>query len=425
MNEAHSSFWSGGKTYVFHDVRAALGADAHARLPYAARVLAENLLRNLGEPGVTEDVLRALIDPHVAPDTVALPLHVPRVVVPDSSGIPVLMDLAALRSAVARRGGDPARVNATVPMTFVVDHSLQVDVAASPDAEEINLKREFERNGERYRFLKWAEQAFDGLTVFPPGLGIIHQIHLEQVAAVTLLDPLRTPPVAFPDLTIGGDSHTPMVNALGVLGWGVGGIEIETVVLGQSYILPKPEFVGVRLDGALADGITMTDLALTLTEQLRSAGVVGAFVEFFGPAAGALTIPDRATLANMAPEYGATTGFWPVDEQTITYLRITGRSAEHVALVEAHARAAGLFRMAGAADPMYDRVIAFDLGKVRRTIAGPSMPHIRQDTVLRRASVNEPKALLSRTCKHPMLSLKGPLGLRRSPPARIRPIRTG
>ncbi len=171
-----------------------------------------------------------------------------------------------------------------------------------------------------------------------------------------------------------------MVNALGVLGWGVGGIEIETVVLGQSYILPKPEFVGVRLDGALADGITVTDLALTLTEQLRAAGVVGACVEFFGPAAGALTVPDRATLANMAPEYGATTGFWPVDEQTIAYLRMTGRSAEHVALVEAHARAAGLFRTAGAADPVYDRVIAFDLGKVRRSIAGPGMPHIRQDT---------------------------------------------
>jgi aconitate hydratase len=380
MNETHSSFSSGGKTYVFHDVRAALSADAHARLPYVARVLAENLLRNLGEPGVTEDVLRALADPHVAPDTLALPLHVPRVLVPDSSGIPVLMDLAALRSAVARRGGNPARVNATVPMTFVVDHSLQVDVAASSDAEEINLKRELERNGERYRFLKWAEQAFDGLTVFPPGAGIIHQIHLEQVAAVTLLDRSRKPPVAFPDFTIAGDSHTPMVNALGVVGWGVGGIEIETIVLGQSYILPKPEFVGVRLDGALADGITMTDLALTLTEQLRAAGVVGTCVEFFGPAAGALTVPDRATLANMAPEYGATTGFWPVDEQTITYLRLTGRAAEHVELVEAHARAAGLFRMADAADPIYDRVIAFDLGRVRRTIAGPGMPHMRQDT---------------------------------------------
>ncbi len=380
MNETHSRFSSGGKTYAFHDVRAALGADAYARLPYVARVLAENLLRNLGAPGVTLGVLRALADPCVGPDAVALPLHVPRVLVPDSSGIPVLMDLAALRSEVARRGGDPARVNATVPMTFVVDHSLQVDVAASSDAEEINLAREFERNGERYRFLKWAERAFDGLTVFPPGAGIIHQIHLEQVAAVTLLDWSRTPAVAFPDFAIAGDSHAPMVNALGVLGWGVGGIEIETVVLGQPYIFPKPEFVGVRLEGVLAQGITVTDLAFTLTEQLRAAGVVGACVEFFGPAVRALSVPDRATLANMAPEYGATTGFWPVDEQTIAYLRTTGRPAEHVALVEAHARAAGLFRTADAPDPVYDRVIALDLGKVRRTIAGPGTPHIRQDT---------------------------------------------
>jgi aconitate hydratase len=380
MTETHSNFSVGGETYAFHDVRAAIGAEAHARLPYVARVLAENILRNLGRPGVTEDVLRALVDPHVVPETVALPLHVPRVVVPDSSGIPVLMDLAALRSAVARRGGDPTRVDATVPMTLVVDHSLQVDVAASRDAEEKNLRREFERNGERYRFLKWAEQAFGGLTVSPPNAGIIHQIHLEQIAAVTLLNRSRTPPVAFPDFTIAGDSHTPMVNALGVLGWGVGGIEIEAVVLGQSYILPKPEFVGVRLDGTLADGITMTDVALTLTEQLRAAAVVGAFVEFFGPAASALTVPDRATLANMAPEYGATTGFWPIDGQTIAYLRMTGRPAEHLALVEAHARAAGLFRVDGAAEPAYDRVMAFDLGKVRRSIAGPSMPHIRQDT---------------------------------------------
>jgi aconitate hydratase len=389
MNQMHSSFSCGGDTYVFHDVRAALGPEAHAQLPYVGRVLAENLLRHLGKPGVTPALLRALADRGVAPDAAALPLHVPRVLVPDSSGIPVLMDLAALRSAVARAGGDPARVNATVPMIFVVDHSLQVDVAASPDAEAINLSREFERNGERYRFLKWAEQAFEGLTVFPPGAGIIHQIHLEQVAAVTLIDRSRTPPVAFPDFTIAGDSHTPMVNALGVLGWGVGGIEIETVVLGQPYILPKPEFVGVRLDGALQEGITVTDLALTLTAQLRAAGVVGACVEFFGPAARALTVPDRATLANMAPEYGATTGFWPVDEQTIAYLRLTGRAAQHVALVETHARSAGLFRTADAADPVYDRVIAFDLDQVRRTIAGPGTPHVRQDTSAVAASFRE------------------------------------
>jgi aconitate hydratase len=384
-----STFKTSEKSYTFHDLRKALGVDVHERLPYVARVLAENLVRHIGRSGVTPDLVHALADPTVAADSVALPLHVPRVVMPDSSGIPVLMDLAALRSAVARSGGEPALVNATVPITFVVDHSLQVDVSASPDAEAANLQREFERNGERYRFLKWAERAFDGITVFPPGAGIIHQIHLEQVAAVTLIDRSQEPPVAFPDFTIAGDSHTPMVNALGVLGWGAGGIEIETVVLGEPYILPKPVFVGIRLDGVPAAGITMTDVALTLTEQLRAAGVVGAFVEFFGPAVGHLTVPDRATLANMAPEYGATTGFWPIDEQTIAYLRMTGRPAEHVALVEAHARAAGLFRAFGANDPTYDRVILFDLGSIRRSIAGPGMPHTRQDTASVAASFRE------------------------------------
>jgi aconitate hydratase len=257
---------------------------------------------------------------------------------------------------------------------------LQVDAHASADAEAINLEREFERNGERYRFLKWAERAFKGLQVFPPGAGIIHQIHLEQVAAVTLIDQTQSPPVAFPDFAIGGDSHTPMVNALGVLGWGVGGIEIETAVLGEPYIVPKPEFVGVRLDGAPAAGITATDIVLTITQLLRAAGVVGAFVEFFGPGAAALTVGDRATLANMAPDYGATTGFWPVDEHTLAYLRLTGRSEDHVALVAAHARAAGLFRAAGAPDPRYDRVIPVDLAGIRRSLAGPGMPHVRQDT---------------------------------------------
>src|SRR5947209_1847323 len=273
MNQTQSSFSCGGATYAFHDVRTALGAEAHARLPYVARVLAENLLRHLGKPGVTAELLRALADRAVAPDAVALPLHVPRVVVPDSSGIPVLMDLAALRSAVARGGGDPARVNATVPMTFVVDHSLQVDVAASPDAEASNLAREFERNGERYRFLKWAAQAFDGLSVFPPGAGIIHQIHLEQVAAVTLIDRSRTPPVAFPDFTIAGDSHTPMVNALGVLGRGVGGSELETVVLGQPYIVPRPAIIGVGLGGALEGASTLRVGPASLKLRTHSSGV--------------------------------------------------------------------------------------------------------------------------------------------------------
>jgi aconitate hydratase A / 2-methylisocitrate dehydratase len=375
-----SSFSVAARTYAFHDVRQAIGTNAYRRLPYVARVLAENILRHLGRPGVTREQLDAIADPAVPPDAIALPLHVPRVVLPDSSGIPVLMDLAALRSEVARRGDDPARIDASVPIAFMVDHSLQVDAHGRADAEAINLKCELERNGERYRFLKWAQGAFSGLQVFPPGTGIIHQIHLEQVAAVTLVDDAQTPPVAFPDFAIGGDSHTPMVNALGVLAWGVGGIEIETAVLGEPYIIPKPEFVGVRLDRIPGSGITSTDIVLTITQVLRAAGVTGAFVEFFGPGAAGLTVPDRATLANMAPDYGATTGFWPVDEQTLAYLRLTGRSDQHVALVEAYARAAGLFRHAGAPDPSYDRVIPVDLTGIRRSIAGPGMPHLRKDT---------------------------------------------
>ncbi|HLQ93483.1 MAG TPA: aconitate hydratase AcnA [Xanthobacteraceae bacterium] len=380
----NGTFTAAGKTYAFHDVRQTLGSERYDRLPYVTRVFAENLLRHLGRPGVSMELLAALADPAVAPDQVALPLHVPRVVLPDSSGIPVLMDLAALRAAVAKRGGDPKRVNATVPMVLIVDHSLQVDMAGSHAAEAHNLSREFERNGERYAFLKWAQQAFDGLRVFPPGSGIIHQIHLEQVAAVTLLAGGQDGgghalPVAFPDFAIGGDSHTPMINALGVMAWGVGGIEIETVVLGEPYILPKPECVGVRLEGKAAPGITVTDIALTLTKVLRGAGVVGACVEFFGRGAQTLTVPDRATLANMAPEYGATTGFWPVDEQTLDYLRLTGRTPQHVALVEAHTRAAGLFRYSALPDPNYHRVIPFDLAGVRRTIAGPGMPHVAQE----------------------------------------------
>lgn len=371
---------AGGTAYAFHDARAVIGAERYDRLPYVSRLLAENILRNMGKPGCTPGTLAALVDSTVSPDSIALALHVPRLIFPDSSGIPVLMDLAALRSAVARRGGDPAQVTTHIPIDFVVDHSLQVDVHASPDAPARNRAREFQRNAERYRFLKWAQTSFGGVRIFPPGSGIIHQINLEQIASVTLVDRSGALPVAFPDFVLGGDSHTPMVNSMGVLGWGVGGIEAETVALGHPYVLPKPECVGVRLDGRLPAGTTVTDLALEITNQLRAAGVVGACVEYFGPTVPALAVPDRATLANMAPEYGATVGFWPVDERTLDYLRITGRSAEHVELVEQHARAAGLFRAEDAPEPVYDRVIEIDLSIVTRRLAGPGKPHVIRTT---------------------------------------------
>ncbi len=359
---AETSFQSGGKSWRHVDVASVIGP-RYARMPYAARILAENLLRN------GADV--ALLNSDAAPGTLELPLVFPRVILPDSSGVPVLMDLAALRSALHRRGVAVSGVRAQVPVTLVVDHSLQVDVSGVKDAPSQNLAKEFVRNEERYRFLKWAQQAFPGLEIFPPGSGIIHQVHLEQVARVVCEDG----DLVYPDMVVGGDSHTPMVNAMGIIAWGVGGLEAEMVALGEPYPLPNPEFVGVELTGALRDGVSITDLALTLTRRLRDAGVVGAFVEFFGPAVSSMSVPDRATLANMAPEYGATTGFWPIDDRTLEYLRATGRDEARIALVHDHAMSAGLFRGADAPTPDYTRVVTLDLASVRRAFAGPSKPH--------------------------------------------------
>lgn len=354
------------------DVRGMLGAARYDRMPFVARVLAENLLRNQAP---IETVVACLARRSAKAGTVELPLHMARVILPDSSGIPVLMDLAALRAALARRGLSTAQVRSRVPVTLVVDHSLQVDVAGRPEALLANLDLEYHRNAERYRFLKWAQQAFDGLEIFPPGSGIIHQVHLERVADVVRMQDDDDEGLVHPDSVVGGDSHTPMVNALGVVGWGVGGLEAEMVVLGEPYPLPNPEFVGVELFGGLAAGISTTDLALTVTHHLRRHHVVSAFVEFFGDAAETMSVPDRATLANMAPEYGATTGFWPIDELTLDYLRMTGRTPGHIELVRAHAQSAGLFRHRAAPSPVYDRVIRIDLGSVTRSLAGPSKPH--------------------------------------------------
>ena len=370
-----STFFYDGRTFTYHDVSGVLGQAAYEKMPFVARVLAENLLRNRAKGTAPGDAFGDLNNPRVVPGSGALALTVPRVILPDSSGIPVLMDLAALRSAVARGGGNPSAVGPSVPIDFIVDHSLQVDVHGRADAAEHNLGREIERNHERYAFLKWAQKALGAVRIFPPGSGIIHQVHLEQIAQLSLVAERDGVVTVFPDFALGGDSHTPMVNALGVLGWGVGGIEAEAVVLGQPCILPKPEFVGVKLSGRLRAGVTMTDAALTITRILREASVVGAFIEFFGEAAQTLSIPDRATLANMAPEYGATTGFWPVDTVTLAYLALTGRTPMQVGLVEAHCRAAGFFRSDETADPRFDRLIAIDLASIGRTISGPGKPH--------------------------------------------------
>ncbi|MCB4771571.1 aconitate hydratase AcnA [Ancylobacter sp. Lp-2] len=373
--KALNRFRSGGSVYDFADARTHIGPDVYERLPFAARILAENVTRHLGEPGFTTRELDLLADRRRVGGHDSVALRIPRVILPDSSGIPVLMDLAALRTAVARRGLAPESIDTAVPVDLVVDHSLQVEASGVAGADVTNLAKELKRNMERYRFLRWAQSAFRSLTVFPPGSGIIHQVNIEQVAKVVRVEETGGRRIALPDMVVGGDSHTPMVAALGVLGWGVGGIEAESVLLGQAYVLPVPEFVGVRLMGRLPSGITVTDLALAITARLRSEGVVGSFVEFFGPAIASMSVPDRATLSNMAPEYGATTGFWAVDAQTLDYLRMTGRPDELVSLVEDYSRAAGTFREASSREPDYDRVVEVDLASVERSVSGPSKPY--------------------------------------------------
>lgn len=354
----------------------AAGCDI-ATYPYVIRVLLENLLRHRAwGAAVTQTDIDALL--HWADHAQAdLPLHVARVILPDSSGLPVLQDLAALRDAVAERGGDVDAVTTRIPVDVIVDHSLQVDHWGSGDAMVRNLTREFERNDERYRFLKWAQQAFRGLRVFPPGTGIIHQVNLEHIAPVVVETQREDGLWAHPDFVIGGDSHTPMVNALGVLGWGVGGIDAEAALLGHAYTFPVPEVVGVRLSGHIAAPAMTTDAALLIVQQLRQAGVAGTMVEFFGPAVALLSVQERATIANMAPEYGATCGFFPIDDATLTYLRATGRPARRTELVEAYARANHLFRGPQAATPHYTRMIDIDLSEARPSLAGPRRPQDR------------------------------------------------
>ncbi len=351
-------------------------------LPISLRILLESLLRREDGRTVTREDIEAVAgwDPAAEParEIAFLPA---RVILQDFTGVPAVVDLAAMRDAMAELGGDPGRIDPLQPVELVVDHSVQVDVWGRPDAFRLNVEREFERNRERYALLRWAQSAFRGFRVVPPGRGIVHQVNLEHLARVVFGGEGGTGasglPLAYPDTLVGTDSHTTMINGLGVLGWGVGGIEAEAAMLGQPVSMLVPKVVGVRLLGTLAEGATATDLVLRITEMLRAHGVVGKFVEFTGPGLDHLPLADRATIANMCPEYGATCGLFPVDEETLRYLRLTGRPEEHVALVEAYCKEQGLFRTASSPEPRYSETLELDLGTVEPSLAGPSRPQDR------------------------------------------------
>jgi aconitate hydratase len=349
------------------------------RLPFVIRVWLESLLRQCDGREITEAHVKALAQWDArSPGTTELPFRPARVVLQDFTGVPAVVDLAALRSAMDRLGGDPARINPQVPVDLVIDHSVQVDMYGNSQALAYNAEREFERNRERYEFLHWAQNAFDRFRVVPPATGIVHQVNLEYLA--TVVSRQRTPEgewIAYPDTLVGTDSHTTMINGLGVMGWGVGGIEAEAAMLGEPFTLLPPEVVGFELIGSLPEGATATDLVLTVTQMLRNKGVVGKFVEFYGPGLGRLTLPDRATIANMAPEYGATMGFFPVDAETLRYLRSTSRPAETVDLVEHYTKAQGLFRATDSAPPTYSDGLTLDLSTVEPSLAGPKRPQDR------------------------------------------------
>jgi aconitate hydratase len=364
----------GASYQVFRLAALAKSHPASARLPFSLKVLLENLLRHEDGRVVRREHVEKMVawDAKAPPET-EISFYVARVLLQDFTGVPAVVDLAAMREALAALGGDPNKINPRNPADLVIDHSVVVDQFGSSTAFAANAELEFERNRERYAFLRWGQEAFRNFRVVPPDTGICHQVNLEYLAQVVFKDGHAL----FPDTLVGTDSHTTMVNALGVVGWGVGGIEAEAALLGQPITMLIPQVVGFRLSGTLPAGATATDLVLTVTQMLRKKGVVGKFVEFYGPGIAALSLPDRATIANMAPEYGATIGFFPVDAQTLSYLRFTGRSPAQVALVEAYCREQGLFHTANAPEPMFSDTLSLDLGTVEPSLAGPKRPQDR------------------------------------------------
>ena len=375
---ARGTFRVGGRSIALHRLDA-LARAGHSieRLPFSLKILLENLLRTEDGKSVRAEDIEAVArwNPAAEPDR-EIAFTPSRVLLQDFTGVPAVVDLAAMRDAMADLGGDAARINPLAPAELVIDHSVQVDEYGTSAALLLNASKEFERNRERYLFLRWGQRAFRNFRVVPPATGIVHQVNLEYLARVVFVTE-GAEPAAYPDTVIGTDSHTTMINGLGVLGWGVGGIEAEAALLGQPVSMLLPRVVGFRLTGTLREGATATDLVLTVTEMLRKKGVVGSFVEFYGPGLETLPVADRATIANMAPEYGATCGIFPIDRETLRYLRFTGRSEEQVSLVEAYAKEQGLFHAAGMPDATYSDSLALDLGDVEPSLAGPRRPQDR------------------------------------------------
>ncbi len=343
-------------------------------LPVSIRILLESLLRNYDEHQITEqDIINLANWDAKNPKSAEIPFKPARVVAQDFTGVPLVVDIAAMRSAVDKLGGDPSMIEPLVPVDLVIDHSIQVDAYGTENAFQFNTQKEFERNKERYEFLKWGQQAFEKFNIIPPSIGIVHQVNLEYLAQVVMVEDV----VAYPDTLVGTDSHTTMINGLGIVGWGVGGIEAEAAMLGQPVYILTPEVLGVHMKGKLQDGVTATDLVLTVTQQLREASVVGKFVEFFGEGVEALALPDRATISNMCPEYGATIGFFPPDAETMHYLSLTGRDETHVDFVERYLKTQGLFGIPQIGDVEYSDVLEIDLSEIEPSIAGPKRPQDR------------------------------------------------
>ncbi|KRW92607.1 aconitate hydratase [Alicyclobacillus tengchongensis] len=372
----------GGKSYTYYRLGALAdhGVADISRLPISIKILLEAVLRQYDGRVITEDHVRQLANWNAQnPEKTDVPFKPARILLQDFTGVPVVVDLAALRSAMHRLGGNPDRINPLIPVDLVIDHSVQVDAFGSREALEFNISREFERNEERYKFLRWAQKAFDNFRAVPPGMGIVHQVNLEYLARVVQERTVDGEQVVFPDSLVGTDSHTTMINGIGVLGWGVGGIEAEACMLGQPLYLLQPEVIGFKLTGKLPEGATATDLALTVVNMLRKKGVVGKFVEFYGAGLSNISLADRATIANMGPEYGATMGFFPIDQETLEYMRSTGRDESLIALVETYAKAQGMFRTDDMADPVFTDTLELDLADVQPSLAGPKRP---QDKIL-------------------------------------------